>query len=89
MTRFSDTAVGQSRNAGDNKNMSDYYLADRRAEDRARRQEKKQPAQAQDIKITLLGDFLFASNEPPGCDPYNSTHGKSLREAWRARRDRR
>ena len=41
------------------------------------------------MKVTLLGDFLFPTSEPRGCDPYNSTHGKSFREAWRMRRERR
>jgi hypothetical protein len=76
------------------KPMSDYYLADLKAEERARqrqrdpeptRQQKKSP----DMKVTLLGDFLFPTNEAAGCDPYNSTQGKATREAWRARRDRR
>jgi hypothetical protein len=44
---------------------------------------------SQDMKVTLLGDFLFPTSEPQGCDPYNSTQGKSAREAWRTRRDRR
>ena len=47
------------------------------------------PKQAQDIKITLLGDFLFRSDEPQGFDPYNHVNGKTLREAWRSRRERR
>ena len=49
----------------------------------------KAPKHAQDIKITLLGDFLFPSDEPQGCDPYNHVNGKTLREAWRSRRERR
>jgi hypothetical protein len=77
--------------------MSEYFLADIRAQERARQRERelelarkdKQPKQAQDMKVTLLGDFLFPSSETQGCDPYNSTHGKSAREAWRTRRDRR
>jgi hypothetical protein len=75
--------------------MSDYYLADLKAEERARqRQRDKEQARepkknAQDMKVTLLGDFLFPSTEAQGCDPYNSTNGKSAREAWRTRRDRR
>ncbi len=74
--------------------MSEYYLADLRAKERARQRERereleKQPKQAQDMKVTLLGDFLFPTSEPQGCDPYNSAQGKSLREAWRSRRDRR
>jgi hypothetical protein len=74
--------------------MSDYYLADLRAQERTRQREREQDAglphkQAQDIKVTLLGDFLFSSSEPQGCDPYNATHGKSVRESWKTRRDRR
>ena len=74
--------------------MSDYYLADLKAEERARQRQlelapKREPKQSQDMKVTLLGDFLFPSSEPQGCDPYNSTNGKSVREAWRTRRDRR
>jgi hypothetical protein len=41
------------------------------------------------MKVTLLGDFLFPTNEPQGCDPYNNTYGNAAREAWRTRRDRR
>ena len=73
--------------------MSEYYLADRRAEEREQsrksREKTREPKQSQDMKVTLLGDFLFPTSEPQGCDPYNSTQGKSAREAWRTRRDRR
>jgi hypothetical protein len=77
--------------------MSEYFLADERATERARQRERDshrnggdaQPKQAQDMKVTLLGDFLFPSAEPQGCDPYNSTNGRSIREAWKMRRDRR
>ena len=74
--------------------MSEYYLADQRAKERARQRERereleKRPKQAQDMKVTLLGDFLFPSNEPQGCDPYNSSQGRSQREAWKNSRDRR
>lgn len=77
--------------------MSEYFLADIRARERARQREQeqelqrkqKEPRQSQDMKITLLGDFLFPSSETQGCDPYNSTNGKSAREAWKTRRDRR
>ncbi|HUQ12097.1 MAG TPA: hypothetical protein VM146_17425 [Steroidobacteraceae bacterium] len=77
--------------------MSDYFLADIRASERARQREQehdlqrkqKEPRQAQDMKITLLGDFLFPSTETQGCDPYNATNGKSAREAWKTRHDRR
>lgn len=73
--------------------MSDYFLADRKAAERARQRanerEAKDQVSAQDIKVTLLGDFLFPTTESQGCDPYNSTQGKTAREAWRTRRDRR
>ena len=74
--------------------MSEYYLADHKAEERERQRRnapeaKRDPKESQNMKVTLLGDFLFPSNEPRGCDPYNSMHGKSVREAWRARRERR
>ena len=66
--------------------MSEYFLADRKAEERARTKDPK----AEDIKVTLLGDFLFPAQEPLGCDPYNSTQGSPAREAWSTRRrDRR
>jgi hypothetical protein len=77
--------------------MSEYFLADVRAKERARQRERerelehkeREPKQSQDMKVTLLGDFLFPSTESQGTDPYNSTNGKSTREAWRTRRDRR
>jgi len=76
--------------------MSEYYLADQRARERANQRsmdrKEKQPSaenQSQNVKVTLLGDFLFPTSEPQGCDPYNSTNGKSAREAWKTRRDRR
>jgi len=71
--------------------MSEYYLADQKAEERARQREKQEqpPAKSGDVKFTLLGDFLFPTTEAPGCDPYNSTHGKAVRDAWRIRRNRR
>jgi len=73
--------------------MSEYYLADRKAAERAQQRErehelKQELPKAAEIKVTLLGDFLFPSAERQGCDPYNSTHGKSAREAWRTRRQR-
>jgi len=73
--------------------MSEYFLADHKAAERARQRERereleKQP-KAEDVKVTLLGDFMFPSVEPQGCDPYNSTQGKASREAWQTRRDRR
>lgn len=67
--------------------MSEYFLADRKAEERARQKEPEQ--QKAEIKVTLLGDFVFASQESPGADPYNSTQGKAVREAWKTRRERR
>ena len=74
--------------------MSDYFLADVKAEERARQRRREvDPARvtkkSQDMKVTLLGDFLFPSSEPQGCDPYNSLQGRSAREAWQTRRDRR
>ena len=74
--------------------MSDYYLADIKAEERERQrrsalEQVREPKKSQDMKVTLLGDFLFPSSEPRGCDPYNATHGKSAREVWRTKRERR
>ena len=71
--------------------MSEYYLADHKAAERARQHEREPERRqmAEDVKITLLGDFMFPTSEPQGCDPYNSTHGKSASDVWRARRDRR
>lgn len=70
--------------------MSEYFLADRRARERAKaKEDAKKPAPKQDARLTLLGDFLFPSNEPQGSDPYNSTQGKSGQELWRTRADRR
>jgi hypothetical protein len=71
--------------------MSEYYLADRKAEDRERRRrnapEAREAKESQNMTVTLLGDFLFPANEPRGCDPYNATHGKSIRETWQKKRD--
>jgi hypothetical protein len=73
--------------------MSEYYLADHKASERARQQEREREAEknpkAENVKVTLLGDFMFPTAEPQGCDPYNSTHGKAVRDAWSTRRDRR
>ena len=75
--------------------MSEYYLADQQAEERARQRERerhqgKAPTpKSQDLRITLLGDLLFPSSEPKGCDPYNSQQGKSAVDAWSQRRERR
>jgi hypothetical protein len=73
--------------------MTEYYLADRRAEERAQTRQRSKadqaPTESQNVKVTLLGDFLFASGEPKGCDPYNSTQGKTSRETFRNWRTRR
>lgn len=77
--------------------MSEYFLADVRASEREMQREleptpgrkKNEAGSAQDVKITLLGDFLFASGEPQGCDPYNASNGREVRDAWKNRRDRR
>ena len=72
--------------------MSEYYLADQKAKERARqRAAATEPpkTQAQDVKVQLLGDFVSPATEPAGSDPYNSTHGKEARDAWAARRHRR
>ena len=74
--------------------MSEYYLADLKAEERVRqreleKQKEKAPMKSQDVKITLLGDFLFPTSETQGCDPYNNHQGKTLIEPWRQRRERR
>jgi hypothetical protein len=74
--------------------MSEYFLADLKAEERARqrdlenRKKEQAPAKSQDVKITLLGDFLFPTSESQGCDPYNSQQGKTPLEAWQHRRAR-
>jgi hypothetical protein len=73
--------------------MSEYYLADRKIEERTRQRERvrepQDPAKAENVKVTLLGDFMFPSAESPGCDPYNSLQGKAVSDTWRVRRDRR
>jgi len=74
--------------------MSEYYLADQKAEERARRHrfDRKadpSPTESQNVKVTLLGDFMFPTSEPQGFDPYNNVHGRTTREAWRSRRERR
>lgn len=72
--------------------MSEYYLADQRARERADKRnqqgESTAPSKSQDVKVTLLGDFLFSSSESPGFDPYNSVHGKAPRDLWRGTRGR-
>jgi hypothetical protein len=68
--------------------MTEYYLADRNAEQRVKVRQHAQPdrgVQSQDVKVTLLGDFMFPSGESHGCDPYNSMQGKSARDMWRMR----
>jgi hypothetical protein len=72
--------------------MSEYYLADLRAKERARQRDSKsepRKVEAQDVKVQLLGDFIGVSAEPAGSDPYNSTQGKAVIDAWKARRHRR
>ena len=73
--------------------MSEYYLADQKAEERARerdlKKQQKPPQRSEDVKLTLLGDFLFPTSEVQGCDPYNSTHGKAAGDLWRSRQNRR
>ncbi len=73
--------------------MSEYYLADQRARKSTRQitqqDETSARPQNQDVKATLLGDFVVSSGEPQGFDPYNNVHGKSPRDTWRSTRDRR
>ena len=67
------------------KPMSDYYLADlkgrgtRAATPKRELEPTREPKKSQDMKVTLLGDFLFPTTEPQGCDPYNSTQWQSPR----------
>jgi hypothetical protein len=72
--------------------MSEYFLADHRADERKKQTEPesaKKATQAQDMKVSLLGDFLFPVSESTGADPYNSVQGKAARDAWDMRRRRR
>jgi len=73
--------------------MSEYFLADLKAEERARQRDQLRnepaPAPKQEMKVSLLGDFLFPTAEPQGCDPYNNVQGKPVRDNWRQRRERR
>jgi hypothetical protein len=74
--------------------MSEYFLADLKAEERANRRElvrndRNTPVPKQEMKVNLLGDFLFPVTEPQGCDPYNNVQGKPVRDAWHNRRSRR
>lgn len=96
MTQIGDTAIGKSeRNFADNeqKKMSEYYLADQRAHERAKKHgdESDVPSglQSQEVKATLLGEFMLSSGESQGVDPYNTVHGKSPRDTWRNSRGRR
>jgi len=73
--------------------MSEYFLADQKAEERARQRDlRRDPpttaATNQEMKVSLLGDFL-QSREPLGCDPYNNVQGRPVLDAWHNRRDRR
>jgi hypothetical protein len=93
VTHFGDTVFGEQADHGEEEEMSEYFLADQKAEERARQRDLEQqkttaPAKSQDVKITLLGDFLFPSSESQGFDPYNSQQGKTPIEAWRHRRER-
>jgi hypothetical protein len=91
VTQFGDTEV-RTNSSVRTKKMSEYYLADVRAEERARQKQGERQGngtkQAQDVKITLLGDFLFPSQEPQGFDPYDHVNGKTLRDAWKSQRHR-
>ncbi len=91
VTQFGDTRT-QFTPETVRASMSEYYLADKRAKERATQgaaQKSSSNSDSQSVKVTLLGDFLFQSAESKGCDPYNSTQGKSLRDAWSTRRGRR
>jgi hypothetical protein len=74
--------------------MSEYFLADLKAEERARqrdlqRKETARPTPKQEMRVSLLGDFLFPGAEPQGCDPYNNVQGKPVQDTWQDRRIRR
>ena len=74
--------------------MSEYFLADQKAEERARqrsqlRNEPKAQSPKQEVKVSLLGDFMFPTAEPQGFDPYNNVQGKPAQDAWATRRGRR
>ena len=50
--------------------MSEYYLADQKAEERTRQRQRDRETvegtkRAQDVKITLLGDFRAAMSGSP------------------------
>jgi hypothetical protein len=70
--------------------MSEYFLADVKAEERARQRELAQydrPVPKQEMRVSLLGDFLSPGCEPQGFDPYNNVQGKPIRDAWHNRRN--
>ena len=73
--------------------MSEYYLADQRAQERTKQRtqqdEKAASPQSEDVKVTLLGDFMFPTEESKGFDPYDNLHGNSPRDAWQTTRNRR
>ena len=74
--------------------MSEYFLADHKAAERdqqrqrERERDSSRTPKAAGIKATLLGDFM-ATAAPQGCDPYNSTQGKPVQDAWSRRHARR
>lgn len=71
--------------------MSEYFLADKRAQERAKQragQKGSSTSDSQNVKVTLLGDFLLPTAETQGCDPYNSSHGKNPQDAWIVRKPR-
>jgi len=72
--------------------MSEYYLADVKAEERARQRElmrndRPAPVPKQEMKVSLLGEFLSSGSEPQGFDPYNNVQGRPVRDAWHNRRN--
>jgi hypothetical protein len=72
--------------------MSEYFLADVKAEERARQRElarNDRPAAVskQEMKASLLGDFLSPGHEPQGFDPYNNVEGRPARDVWHNRRN--
>lgn len=74
--------------------MSEYFLADLKAEERMRQRDQLRDAPtktvpSQGMKVSLLGDFLHTGAEPQGCDPYNNVQGKPVLDAWHPRRNRR
>jgi hypothetical protein len=95
VTQFGDNSREELLTPAGKKNMSEYYLADHKASERAlqreRERERDPQAQpkAQDIKVTLLGDFMFPTAESRGCDPYNSSQGRSVPDTWSIRGRRR